>query len=610
MKQIEAHALNSFQFRLMIALILVFVLLGALGVRMMWLQVTHHESYKELADGNRIRMEPITPVRGRILDRNGIVVADNQTVYTLELNRDELPRSQRNLASVSEQVRLIQSRLTPSLDLRAIERLGQQWRRMNRHLPFAIARISEEDAAKFAAVAWQYPGFVINAIPQRIYPYGSLASHILGYIGRISLAELKTLDIENYRSTEFIGKNGVEQYYEDKLHGKSGLRYIEVDAKSRPIRELERIAPITGQDITLSIDIELQRFAENLLGDRKGSIVAIDPRNGEVLALASTPTFDPNLFVGGMDHDTYQKLIKDPSKPMFNRAIQSRYPPGSTIKPMMALIGLENNVIRPETRKFAGPVFEYMGVQYRDWKKGGHGWVDMNKAIAQSCDVYFYELALDLTIGRMSAGLAGFGFGEKSGIDLPAESSGIRPTPEWKRRVYKKPWYPGETVITGIGQGFMLATPLQLAQATAVVAMRGHSYPPHLLKSPENLTENPVYPTKNARNWDHVIDAMMEVVHGPTGTARKIIPLIHEIEMAGKTGTAQVVGFAKDTTYNAASLPEHLRDHALFVGFAPAKKPNIAVAVMVENGGSGGGTASPLGGLVVDFWQKRLGKTP
>ncbi len=607
MKQLELNALSHFQFRLVISLLFVLFLLGALGVRMVWLQITHHDTYKELADGNRIRMEPITPVRGRILDRNGVILADNQTVYTLELHRDELPRSQRNLAMVSEQIKLIQDGLVPSLDLRALDRLSQQWRRMNRHLPFTIARISEEDAAKFAVVAWQYPGFVINAIPQRIYPMGSLASHILGYIGRISLAELKTLDIENYRSTEFIGKNGIEQYYEDKLHGKSGLRYIEVDAKSRPIRELDRIAPVTGQDVILSIDAELQRFSEDLLGDRKGSIIALDPRNGEVLALASTPTFDPNAFVGGMDHETYQKLIHDPRKPLFNRAIQSRYPPGSTLKPMVALIGLEHNVIRPETRKFAGPVFEYMGVQYRDWKKGGHGWVDMNKAVAQSCDVYFYELALDLTINRMSAGLAGFGIGEKTGIDLPAESAGIRPTPEWKRRTYGKPWYPGETVITGIGQGFILTTPLQLAQATAVVATRGHSYPPHLLKSPETLTPNPVYQVKNQRNWDYVIESMVEVVHGATGTARRVLPLI-KTEMAGKTGTAQVVGFAKDTTYNAESLPEHLRDHALFVGFAPARDPDIVIAVMVENGGSGGGVASPLGALVVDFWQRKTGQ--
>ena len=603
-QQLEVRTVKQ---RLIIALLIVGILMTLLVMRMAWLQITHYEKYQELADGNRIRVEPILPTRGRILDRNGLVLADNQTVYTLEVHRDALPRSQRSLESVTNLLNQIQPIVT-GVDERAIRRLSQQWRRMNRHLPFTLARISEEDAAKFSVVSWQYPGLVVNAIPQRLYPKGQLASHVIGYIGRMSLEDLRTLDSENYRNTEFVGKNGIEQRYENDLHGITGLRYVEVDAKGRTIREIERIPPTTGKDIVLALDADLQQFSENLLGNRKGAIVALDPRNGEVLALASTPTFDPNAFVIGMDNDSYQQLIKDESKPLLNRAIQSRYPPGSTIKPLMALIGLESGVIRPETQKFAGPFFEYKGLHYRDWKKGGHGMVNMNKAIQQSCDVYFYELALDMTIKRMSEGLKEFGIGEKTGIDLEGESVGVRPSPEWKRKALGKPWYPGETIIAGIGQGYMLSTPLQLAQISAHIATRGNALAPRLVKPAESERDStPKIVLKNPRNWDIIIDAMIDVVHGPTGTAKRALPLIHT-QMAGKTGTAQVVGYAQDTTYDAENIPEHLRDHALFIGFAPARAPKIAIAVMIENGGSGGGTASPIGGLVVDFWQRKTGQ--
>jgi len=586
--------------RLIVALAVIMIMMGILMFRMIWLQITHYEKYQELADGNRIRVEPIVPIRGRILDRNGIILADNQMVYVLELHRDALPRP-RSLAAVKDKLEQLNGYF-PSLDETSIRNLSQQWGRMNRHQPFILTRISETEAAAFAVDEWKHPGFSINAVAQRTYPQESRASHVVGYVGRTTVEDLKTLDPENYRNTDFIGRSGIEQSYEAELHGRTGLRYMEVDAKGRAIRELERIPPTSGKDLLLTIDLPLQSFAEDLLGNRKGAIVAIDPRNGGILAMASTPTFNPNQFITGMSAQDYQQLIKDPNKPLLNRATQSRYPPGSTIKPFMGIVGLEANSITAKTRKYAGPAFEYKGMIYRDWKKEGHGMVDLDIAITQSSDVFFYELALDLTINRMDSGLQGFGFGEKTGIDLVSESAGLRPNPLWKRRVHNKPWYPGETIIAGIGQGYMLTTPLQLTYATATLAMHGQRFRPHLAQEAE-ATLDPLR-LKNSAHWQTVIDAMINVMHAPNGTGKKG-GLLANTQMAGKTGTAQVVAFAKDTKYNADLLPEEQRDHALFVGFAPAKDPSIAMAVMIENGGSGGSTASPVAGLLVDFWLKR-----
>jgi penicillin-binding protein 2 len=595
---------NQVRRRLSIAFGVVLLLLVGLMLRMVWLQITHHEKYQELADGNRIHIEPIAPIRGRILDRNGILLANNQTVYVLELHRDELPRP-RTLKTVVEQLQAFSSTVT-SIDDNSIVHLQQLWRRMNRHLPFTITRITEEEAARFAVDSWRYPGFVVNAVAQRIYPQGQRASHAIGYVGRMTIDDLRTLDVENYRNTEFVGRSGIEQSYESELHGQTGLRYVEVDAKGRQIRELDRIAPESGKDLMLSIDLELQSFAEDLLGDRKGAIVAIDPRNGDVLTLASTPTFDPNAFVTRMDTDTYQQLIHDPQKPLLNRATQSRYPPGSTIKPFMGLIALESGLITATTKKYAGPSFEYKGMVFRDWKKEGHGTVDLDLAITQSCDVFFYELALDMTINRIDAGLAQFGFGEKTGIDLHSEAPGIRPNPAWKRKAYNKPWYPGETIIVGIGQGFLLTTPLQLASATATLSMQGKRYQPHIIHTDKDYSLAPV--TMKAANWKTVIDAMTHVMTAPTGTGRRATLLIHST-IAGKTGTAQVVSFAKDSKYNAHNFSEDQLDHAVFVGFAPVSDPKIAIAVMIENGGHGGETAAPLAALLADFWLRKTGQT-
>jgi penicillin-binding protein 2 len=596
---------NQVRARLVVALTVVIVLFIGLILRMAWLQITHHEKYQELADGNRIRVEPIAPIRGRILDRSGQILADNQTVYILELHRDELPRP-RSLRSVLDKLDEFKSSFS-SLDDRVAVRLQQQWRRMNRHLPFTLARITEEEAARFSVDSWRYPGFSVNAVAQRIYPKGQRASHAVGYVGRITIEDLRTLDVENYRNTDFVGRSGIEQSYESELHGQTGLRYVEVDAKGRQIRELDRIASQPGKDLILSIDLELQNFAEDLLGERKGAIVALDPQNGDVLALASTPTFDPNAFIAHMDNDSYQQLIRDPKKPLLNRATQSRYPPGSTIKPFMGLIGLESGLITATTKKYAGPAFEYKGMVYRDWKKEGHGTVDLDLAITQSCDVFFYELALDMTINRIDAGLAPFGIGEKTGIDLHSESTGVRPNPAWKRRAYNKPWYPGETIIVGIGQGYLLTTPLQLASAIATLSMQGKRYRPHIVHTEGDFSLPTV--SMSSEHWKTVIHAMTHVMTAPTGTGRRSAPLVRST-IAGKTGTAQVVAFAKDSKYNANNFSEDQLDHALFVGFAPVSEPKIAIAVLIENGGHGGETAAPLAALVADFWLRKTGITP
>lgn len=586
--------------RVLISILFVFALAFILLGRMMWLQVTHHEKYQELADGNRIRVEPIVPTRGRILDRNGLVLADNEVVYVLELHRDSLP-APRSLEKVIDTLTSLQADFS-ELDDAALRNLSQQWKRTNRHHPLTVSKISEAEAAAFAVKAWQYPGLNINAISQRIYPQGDRASHVVGYVGRITVEDLQKLDPENYRNTDHIGKRGIEQSYESELHGQTGLRYVEVNARGKTIRELERIAPTPGEDLLLTLDLPLQIFAEDILGDRKGAIVALDPNNGAVLAMASNPRFDPNLFVNGISHKDYQTLINDPRKPLLNRALQSRYPPGSTVKPIMGIIGLENNAITANTRKFAGSHFEHKGTIFRDWKRGGHGWVNLDTAITQSSDVYFYELALELTINRMDPGLKQFGLGKLTGIDLPSESPGLVPNPEWKRRTKNQAWYPGETIIAGIGQGSMLATPLQLAHSTALIAMKGQHFQPHLNANKEQRLAD--IKLSKEQYWQDVINPMINVMHAANGTGKRGGALANT-KMAGKTGTSQVVAFAKDAKYNADLLPEEHRDHALFVGFAPVEQPQLAIAVMVENGGSGGATASPLAGLLVDYWLHR-----
>ncbi len=591
--------------RLLAALGVVIVLMGVLVARMVYLQVYNHEHYATLSRKNRVSILPLPPTRGLIFDREGRVLAENVPSFTLELIPEKVPDLEQTLAQLKTLVRLTDEDL---------ERFRE---RLRRNRPFAAVplrfRLSEEEVARVETRRYQLPGVQVSSELVRHYPYGSLAVHAIGYLGQISEAELARLDASNYKGTRRIGKTGVERHYETLLHGTVGLRRVETNAQGRIVRTLERIPPIPGRHLYLSLDLTVQQAAEEALGDRRGSVVAIDPLNGEVLALASRPGYDPNPFVTGIDRKTYRALSTSPARPLFDRALRGRYPPGSTIKPIIGLAGLEFDVTGMGHRLYCPGWYMLKNDdhRYRDWKKTGHGPTDLNKAIRESCDVYFYDLALNLGIDRMSRYLGRFGLGQRTGIDLPGESAGLNPSREWKRRAKGEPWYPGETLITGIGQGFTLTTPLQLAVATATLATYGLRFQPHIARAfrdPESGEISYVQPrllgqvpVVEKAHWDYVIQAMVEVTHHPQGTAYRSG---HDApyRIAGKTGTAQVFSIAQDAEYDQDEVAEHLRDHALFVAFAPVDFPRIAVSVVVENGGSGGAVAAPVARRVLDSY--------
>jgi len=502
-----------------------------------------------------------------------------------------------------------------------MERIRGDLARQSSFRPTALSyRLSEEAVARFAVNRQRFPGVDIQARLIRHYPHGSVAVHALGYVGSLSERDLQTLSAESYAGTTHVGKIGVEKAREDLLHGEVGYRQVLVNAQGRGLQELERDRPKPGGDAVLALDLQLQMDAEQALAGRRGAIVAIEPFSGHVLALVSQPGYDPNKFSVGISTADYRGLQENPDIPLFNRALRGLYPPGSTIKPMIGLAGLHYGVTEPWQRTFCLGHYSLPGSshKFRDWKRGGHGHVDLEQAVAQSCDVYFYELAHKLGIDNIHDFMAGFGLGSRTGIDIPAEKGGTLPSRDWKRarfpRREDKVWYPGETVITGIGQGYLQTTPLQLAHATAIVAARGERFRPMLIagtRDPETgetvyFDPEPMPPVRllDERLWDEAIDAMVAVVHGPTGTARRIgedAPY----RIAGKTGTAQVITIAQDEKYDESELEERQKDHALFIAFAPAEAPRIAVAVIVENGGSGSGVAAPVARAVLDSYLLR-----
>ncbi|WP_019556822.1 penicillin-binding protein 2 [Thiomicrorhabdus arctica] len=575
---------RQFRFRLYIALLFVLLLFSFLVSRMVQLQWIEYDRYQGLAEGNRISIETLSPTRGKIYDRNHHLLADNQPVYTLQFIREKMD----NIGSMQKTVIKILNDVSPE----KIHNFFTEFKLKNRSksytLPFSL---SEEQAAQFSVVSHKYPGATLTARLKRTYPYGSTGVHALGYVGRINAKDLSKLDEKAYRGTDIIGKSGIERFYESTLHGTPGIQQIETNARGRVLRNLETLPAKAGQDIQLTLDIELQEFAESLLENKRGGIVAIDPRNGEILAFVSMPTFDPNLFVDGIDQSSYNRLLNNPDRPLINRVINGQYPPGSTIKPFVALGAIENDFITPTKKIYDPGYLLYKKHRYRDWKRSGHGWMDMNDAIEQSCDTYFYKLSLDMGIDAIHDAMAPFGFGQKTGVDIHGESSGILPSQAWKMANKGKPWYRGETIIASIGQGYNLATPLQLAKATAILANRGQIITPHLLRSshPENLQQIEI---KNIKNWEKVILGMKNVMHGSRGTARRYAAKL-PFKMAGKTGTAQVYSL-NSGSYDADSIREKLRDHSLFIGFAPVDNPKIAVAIIVENVGSGSETAAPL----------------
>lgn len=590
----ESRLVNA---RLLFAALISLIVFSVVIVRLIELQVFEYEHFDSLSNRNRVDIEPLPPQRGLIYDRNGVMVAENIPTFSLEMVPEKVTDMEETITALSELMALTEEDIAEFRD------------RLKRHRRFQQVvvrqRLTETEVARFSANRHRFPGVDIEGRLIRHYPQGHLFAHAVGYVGRINERELQTIDQQNYKGTLQIGKTGVEKEYEDTLHGEVGYRQVETNVQGRIVRELMSEASHSGDDLFLNLDINLQRVASQALTEYNGSIVAMDPRSGAVLALVSKPDFDPNLFVSGISSKDYSALRDSLDRPLYDRALRGSYPPGSTLKPFVALAGLELGVVNEQSRVFDPGWYSLPGHQhrYRCWKSHGHGWMNMKDAVAQSCDVYFYDLAHTLGIDRMHHFLNLFGFGHRTGIDIPSESAGLSPSREWKRASRNQAWFPGETLIAGIGQGFNQTTPLQLAHATSTLAMRGVMQEPQVVRASRKAGSSEMQlrgsdqvnslPMQSSQHWEAVIDSMVEVVHGKRGTARHVgedMPF----KVAGKTGTAQVFGIAQDEEYDAETLERKLHDHALFIAFAPADKPEFVVAVVVENGGSGSKTAAPI----------------
>jgi penicillin-binding protein 2 len=607
------HEQYYFRLRLGFTALVVLCLFGLLATRFFYLQVKQYNHYQTLAEKNRISLVPIVPNRGLILDKNGVVLAHNFFVYTLEITPSKIENLEATIAEVSKLVEV------SSLDRKRFNKLRDESRNFE-SVPIRT-HLNEVEAASFAVNHYRFPGVEIKSRLYRHYPLGKLGAHIVGYIGRINDKDLINLEkdgvLSNYKGSDHVGKSGIEQFYETQLHGTTGFQQVEIDADGRAVRVLSSTAPVPGSNLVLSIDSKLQEIAETAFGERRGALVAINPKTGEVLSYVSQPSFDPNLFVDGIDVDNWKLLNESLDKPLINRPIRGVYPPGSTFKPFVALAGLEYGKRAPpyainDAGYFSLPNSTH---RYRDWKPSGHGIVDMQKAITISCDTFFYGLALELGIDRLTGFVRHFGFGGKTGIDIQGENGGLLPTPEWKMRRFKQPWYQGETVIVGIGQGYTLTTPMQLAYATATLANNGIAMKPHLVTQIQKAitNENQAIPfavqdkvSIKPENIEIVKRGMVDVTL-PGGTAASV-GANAGYSIAAKTGTAQVIGIKQNAKYNASAIDERHRDHALFVAYAPADDPTIALAVIVENGGHGGSAAGPIARKVMDYYL--LGKLP
>ena len=578
-------------------------------VRLGQLQIVEYEYFSAQSQGNRIRVQPLAPTRGLIYDRNGAVLAENQPSYQLELTPEQVPDTDETLE------RLARFGLIDSEDIGPLKALIGQHRRFD-SIPIS-RRLTDVEVAKFSLERPRFPGVDIHARLTRNYPYGRAVAHALGYVGGISSTDMQHIDKSEYAGTSQIGKISLEQRYERELHGNVGHEEVLVNARGRIMQGLNAQSSYPGKDLILTLDIESQLAAHEALAGKRGAAVAIDPKTGEVLVFASEPSFDPNAISIGMSRSEYRELQENPDLPLFNRALQGTYPPGSTIKPIIALAALYYDTIDPDRPEFCGGYYTLPGSthRYRDWKREGHGWIDMHESIEQSCDVYFYLVARELGIDRMESFLKRFGLGNTTGIDLAGEKSGLVPGRDWKRRSFTNPgdktWFPGETVITAIGQGYLLTTPLQLAHAAATIANRGQRFRPTLLRGFSNPDDTAVEFKEpisldpvgviDDRQWERIISAMNAVLEGEQGTARAT-GIEAPFTMAGKSGTAQVFSVAQDQEYEAEELEERMRDHALFIAFAPLEDPQIAIAVVVENGESGSTTAAPIARTVMETY--------
>jgi len=603
--------IKVFQNRSVVALVFSILLIIILFSRLYYLQIIQNQHYSTLSKNNRVTIQAVPPIRGLIYDAKGKILAENLPSFTLHIISEQVKNIEKTLTFLSRIVNLEEN------DIKRFKKLVKRKHRFE-SVPLKF-NLSEQEVAILAVNRHRLPGVEVEAQLTRHYPFGKETAHVLGYVGRINEKELKKLNADgkstNYSGTNYIGKLGIEKSYEDVLLGTVGFQQVETDVRGRVLRVLKRTDPIPGKDLYLNLDVKLQQVAMQAFGEEKGALVAIDPNNGDVLSMVSMPSFDANLFVDGIGYKAYKELNTSTSRPLFNRTILGNYPPGSTTKPFFALAGLELEDIQADDDVYCPGYYRLKGKEhkYRDWKKWGHGKTDMHKAIVQSCDVYFYSLAYRLGIDKMYHFMSLFGFGQKSGIDVPGERAGLMPSRQWKRKAKGQVWFPGETLIAGIGQGYVLVTPMQLASGIATLASYGRRYQPQLVKSisqvnnsgkvlhqemaPELMTS---IPQNKKKHWIAVIQAMKDVIHSNRGTARRLNKKNMSYTIAGKTGTAQVFTVAQDAEYEEKEIAKKLRDHALFVAFAPVENPQIAVALIVENGGHGGSVAAPIAGQVIE----------
>lgn len=577
--------LQSFLFRLHLLIAFLIVLSLILVFRLSYLQFLQYNRFATLSLKNQMSIVPLAPSRGVIYDRNGVLLAENIPVFILELIPERIQNSEQTLRELQE--------LLPSITTEDIKSFQRSRKQNPGYMPIPLKlKLTQEEVATFATNQYRFPGVTVKAILIRHYPLGEITAHLLGYVGRINPTELQQVDATNYRSTNFIGKAGIEKFYESQLHGQVGYQQIETDVSGKTVRILSKQAPRTGDKLYLTIDTRLQESTYTALLGKRGAAVVISIKNGEILAMASAPSFDPNLFVNGISTENYKRLSDEQDRPLFNRAVRGLYPPASTIKPFIALTGLSSGIATVHDHIYDPGWYRLPGVKhaYRDWKRTGHGIMNLKRAITVSCDTYFYQLGNKLGISTIEKMLSHFGFGQLTHVDLYEESSGLVPSPQWKQQTKKLPWYPGDTLITSIGQGFMLVTPLQLANATAALSYNGRRFRPHLLqkqvRDQSNLDYKPVeeYPVRltHPEPWNIVKDAMHTVITSNEGTGGRF-GRDAPYSVAGKTGTAQVFSLSQDDKKRYTNIPAVLRDHSLFIAFAPFENPEVAVAVIVEH---------------------------
>lgn len=601
---------NLFSRRAVVSVGVVFCLMMVIIGNLYVLQVTKYEDYQTRSNGNRIKVLPIAPNRGLIYDRNGEILAENKPVFSLEITPEDVTNLDETVASLKQLLNLTDAE---------VESFYKDMKRQRRFKPVALRnQLSQEDVALFSAQQHRFEGVSIEARLSRYYPFKDTLTHMLGYVARINKRDLEKLENEgrapNYAATHDIGKQGVERFHEKVLHGEVGYQQVEVNNQGRIIRVLSFEPPVPGRDIVLNIDIALQQKAQEALAGRTGSVVITDPRDGGVLALFSSPSYDPNLFVHGISSKEYNKLLQSRASPLLNRATQGRYPPASTIKPHLALLGLEEGVIDSETEIRDRGTYRLKNVSHvwRDWKKGGHGRVDVTRSVEVSCDTFYYDLAFRLRIDKISDSMRQFGFGEHTGIDLHEESKANMPTRGWKRAKFNEPWYVGDTISVGIGQGYWNATPLQLAQSVNFLINKGERHVPRLLKGfmQDGMvdampieTKSPI-PIIDEKNWDIVLDSLYGTVNRNHGTAHTAFRRT-DYTSAGKTGTAQLFSVAQDEEYDEENVADHLKDNAMYVGYAPYVNPELSIAITIENAGGGGSNAAPAARKIMDYYFSR-----